>query len=97
MLKIWHKIIYYIKQLFPCIYISTYSIDDTEFLSIWRQWFGCVLWSETYELASETTVINSKINTELFELETESSSINEECITFVSKNTKGDDINESNA
>lgn len=56
-----NKVWYYIKQLFPCLYISTYKINDVELLSIWRQWFGKILWAEVFELAEETTIINSKI------------------------------------
>ena len=56
-----NKIWYYIKQLFPCLYVSTYSIDETEMISIWRQWLGKIIWAEVYELNSETTIVNSKI------------------------------------
>ena len=61
MKNILNKIWYYIKQLFPCLYVSTYTIGDSEILSIWRQWFGRVLWAEVFELDKELTIINSKI------------------------------------
>ena len=58
------------------MYISIYTIGEVELLSIWRQWFGQILWSEVFELSNETTFINSKIPCEKFDDA-------EEFITFV--------------
>ena len=76
MKKFLYTVWYYIKQLFPCIYMSTYKIGEVELLSIWRQWFGQILWAEVFELANETTFINSKIPCEEFDDA-------EEFITFI--------------
>ena len=44
------KIIWLIKQLIPCMYFSKYSTDGHREVAVWRQWFGVVLWHQTYEV-----------------------------------------------
>jgi hypothetical protein len=35
------KLIWYVKQLFPLLYVSTFTEEGQRRLCIWRQWFGC--------------------------------------------------------
>lgn len=34
------KITYYLKQLLPLTYFSKYSVQNTNEIAIWTQWFG---------------------------------------------------------
>ncbi len=35
-----NKIIYYLKQLLPLSYYTTYYSDGNRYVSTWEQWFG---------------------------------------------------------
>jgi hypothetical protein len=35
-----NKIIWYLKQLFPFLYITTFTEEGKRKLCIWRMWFG---------------------------------------------------------
>ena len=32
--------IWYLKQLFPLMYVSEYKEDGKKYVSVWRMWFG---------------------------------------------------------
>ena len=38
--KIMNKIIWYLKQLLPLTYRTTYSCDHVRRFVVWRMWFG---------------------------------------------------------
>jgi hypothetical protein len=35
-----NKVLWYVKQLFPMTYYTTYGVDDKQYFSIWKMWFG---------------------------------------------------------
>lgn len=35
-----NKVIWYIKQLFPCLYYTTYIVENKKYFVIWKMWFG---------------------------------------------------------
>ena len=35
-----NKALWYIKQLFPMTYWTTYGADGKTYFSVWRMWFG---------------------------------------------------------
>ncbi len=34
------RIVWYLKQLLPLTYVSTYGQDGDRWVTVWRQWFG---------------------------------------------------------
>jgi hypothetical protein len=36
------KLIWYLKQVFPCLYYTTYERDGKKYFTMWRMWFGKV-------------------------------------------------------
>ena len=45
------KIIWYLRQLLPLAYKSTYGEGDQRYHARWRMWFGRVFAHEVYRLA----------------------------------------------
>ncbi|MBA7675500.1 hypothetical protein ES703_83736 [subsurface metagenome] len=44
------KILWYLKQLFPLTYESEYKIKGVKFCSVWKMWFGRILWNKTFKV-----------------------------------------------
>lgn len=44
------KIIWYLKQLFPLMYVSTYTENGSRKLTIWRMWFGRCFNIRTFDI-----------------------------------------------
>lgn len=46
-----NKLIWHVKQLFPLLYYSEYKdTKGVKYVSIWRQWFGKVLFVKKYKV-----------------------------------------------
>lgn len=45
------RIIWYLKQLFPLMYVSEYTANGKKELCIWRMWFGRCFDERRYKLA----------------------------------------------
>ncbi len=45
------RLVWYLRQLLPLTYVSTYTEDDKRRLSIWRMWFGRCFDIRTFTLA----------------------------------------------
>jgi hypothetical protein len=39
---------WYIRQLLPLMYFTEYEASGQRKISVWRQWFGRVLWHKSY-------------------------------------------------
>ncbi|RCX22944.1 hypothetical protein DFP94_101533 [Fontibacillus phaseoli] len=48
-----NKALWYVKQLFPFMYRTTYGEGGKWYACTWRMWFGRCYAIETYELAEE--------------------------------------------
>lgn len=46
-----NRISFLLKQLLPLTYHSKYKTPDGAYISVWRQWFGCVWGAKHYKLA----------------------------------------------
>lgn len=44
------KLVWYLKQLFPFNYVTTYREEGEKRLTIWRMWFGRCFNIQTYAL-----------------------------------------------
>lgn len=44
------KLVWYVKQLFPFTYVTTFSEQGQKRLCIWRQWFGRVFNAQYFSL-----------------------------------------------
>lgn len=42
------RLIWMLKQVFPCMYFSKYNTDGHREVAVWRQWFGKVLWHKRF-------------------------------------------------
>ena len=42
--------IWYVKQLIPLTYESEFTNNDGRFCSIWKMWFGKILWNKTFKI-----------------------------------------------
>lgn len=45
------KLCWYVKQLVPLKYDTTYGENDKRYVSVWRMWFGRCFAIKTYEIA----------------------------------------------
>jgi len=45
-----NKLLWYLKQLLPLKYDTTYGQDDKKYVSIWNMWFGKCFSIKQYEL-----------------------------------------------
>ena len=47
------KILWYIEQLFPMIYYTTFTEGNIKYFMIWRMWFGKVFDKIQFEVKGE--------------------------------------------
>ena len=45
------KLLWILKQLLPLKYNSVFTTNGLRKVTIWRQWFGKVLWCESYKIS----------------------------------------------
>jgi len=50
MVKVVNSMLWYLKQLIPFTYESEYKIEGEKFCSVWKMWFGKILWNKTFKV-----------------------------------------------
>ena len=48
--------IWYLKQLLPLTYESEYYGEDGKYCSIWKMWFGKILWCKQFKIEGKKAI-----------------------------------------